>query len=295
MGISWVWMGLEGKDSRYGKLRGIDVFALVRELQSHGIRVLGSTIVGLEDHAPENIDEVIDYAVRYDTDFHQFMLYTPIPGTALHAELSAQGRMKDESEYHVGDVHGQFIFNYRHPHIPDGLEAEMIVRAFQRDFEVNGPSIARIVRTSLAGWKRNKNHPDPRIRRRFAWEGQGLSTTYSAVIWAMKRYYRENPPMRAKMSQILNDLYQEFGWKSRLAAAVAGPYVLWKTRREEKRLAQGWTYEPPTFYERNEFMEALVAKGARRAEPCRCVTSRVVPERRASQPAMERVPLVAVE
>jgi hypothetical protein len=44
MGISWVWMGLEGKDSRYGKLHGTDAFALVRELQSHGIRVLGSTI-----------------------------------------------------------------------------------------------------------------------------------------------------------------------------------------------------------------------------------------------------------
>ena len=99
LGISWVWMGMEGKDSHYTKLHGIDAFALVRELQSHGIRVLGSTIIGLENHTPENIDEVIDYAVRHDTDFHQFMLYTPIPGTPLHAELSAQGRMKDESEF----------------------------------------------------------------------------------------------------------------------------------------------------------------------------------------------------
>ena len=91
LGISWVWMGLEGEDSQYAKLHGIDTFALVRELQSHGIRVLGSTIIGLEDHTPENIDEVIDYAVRHDTDFHQFMLYTPIPGTPLHAELTAKG------------------------------------------------------------------------------------------------------------------------------------------------------------------------------------------------------------
>ena len=268
MGISWVWMGLEGKDSRYRKLHGTDAFALVRELQSHGIRVLGSTIIGLEDHTPQNIDEVIDYAVRYDTDFHQFMLYTPIPGTPLHAELSAQGRMKDESECHPCDVHGQLIFNYRHSHIHDGLEEEMMVRAFQRDFEVNGPSIARIVRTTLAGWKRYKNYPDPRIRRRFAWENQELPTTFSAVIWAMKRYYRKNPPMRAKMSRILDDLYREFGWKSRVSAACGGPYVLRKTRQEEKRLAQGWVYEPPTFYERNEFVEAPVAKDAPQAALC---------------------------
>jgi len=268
MGISWVWMGLEGKDSRYSKLHGTDAFALVRRLQSHGIRVLGSTIIGLEDHTPQNIDEVIDYAVRYDTDFHQFMLYTPVPGTPLHAELSAQGRMKDESEYQACDIHGQLIFNYRHPHIPDGLEGEMIVRAFQRDFEVNGPSIARIVRTTLAGWKRYKSHPDPRIRRRFACESQDLATTYSAALWAMKRYYRKTPAMRARMSRILRDLYREFGWKSRLAAAFGGPYVLWKTRQEEKRLANGWTYEPPTFYEKNHFVEAPVAEGAPQAALC---------------------------
>ena len=46
LGISWVWMGIEGRDSQYTKLRGIDTFELIRELQSHGIRVLGSTIIG---------------------------------------------------------------------------------------------------------------------------------------------------------------------------------------------------------------------------------------------------------
>ncbi|MDP6438850.1 MAG: cobalamin-dependent protein, partial [Candidatus Brocadiia bacterium] len=142
LGISWVWMGLEGKDSQYTKLHGIDARALVTELQSHGVRVLGSTIIGLEEHTPENIDEVIDHAVRYDTDFHQFMLYMPVPGTPLHAELSSQGMMKDESEYHVGDIHGQLMFNYRHPHIKDGQEGELLRRAFERDFEVNGPSVA---------------------------------------------------------------------------------------------------------------------------------------------------------
>ena len=52
LGISWVWMGIEGRDSQYAKLSGIDTFELVRELQSNGIRVLGSTIIGLENHTP---------------------------------------------------------------------------------------------------------------------------------------------------------------------------------------------------------------------------------------------------
>lgn len=255
MGISWVWMGLEGEDSRYGKLHGTDTRALVRELQSHGIRVLGSTIIGLEEHTPDNIDAVIDYAVQHDTAFHQFMLYTPIPGTPLHAELTAQGRMKDESECPAADVHGQYVFNYEHPHIHDGQESELILRAFLRDFAVNGPSIARVVRTTLAGWKRYKNHPDPRIRLRFARESSNLPTVYSPVIWAMKQYYRKVPTMRAKLSRLLQELHREFGLKSRLTAALGGPYVLWKARREENRLAQGWTYEPPTFYERSRIAD----------------------------------------
>jgi hypothetical protein len=252
LGVSWVWMGMEGENSRYTKLHGTDTRALVRRLQSHGIRVLGSSIIGLENHTPQNIDEAIEYAASHDTDFHQFMLYTPIPGTPLHAELSAQGLIKDESEFDPADIHGQLIFNYRHPHLPDGAEKELIVRAFQRDFEVNGPSIMRIIRTTLAGWRRYKNHPDARIRRRFAWEQRELATTFSAAMGAVRLHYRRQPEIRARAEAILRDLYAEYGLKSRVMAAIGGRYLLyWTVRREAKRLAAGWQYEPPTCYETN--------------------------------------------
>jgi radical SAM superfamily enzyme YgiQ (UPF0313 family) len=251
LGISWVWMGIEGENSQYTKLKGVDTFELVRNLQSHGIRVLGSTIIGLENHTPENIDEAIDYAARHDTAFHQFMLYTPIPGTPLHAELTAKGVMKDESEYHLSDIHGQSIFNYRHPNINDQQSAEYMLRAFNRDFERNGPSVVRIVRTTLAGWKRYKNHPDACVRDRYAWEARELGTTFSALVGAAKLYYRNNPEMYAKMSALLKDLHEEYGWKSRVYSAIGSRWVLRQIRKEEKRLASGWTYEPKTFYERN--------------------------------------------
>jgi radical SAM superfamily enzyme YgiQ (UPF0313 family) len=277
LGLTWVWLGLEGENSRYAKLRGTDTRALVRRLQAHGIRVLGSTIIGLEDHTAENIDGVIERAVRHDTDFHQFMLYTPLPGTPLHADLSAQGRMKDEGEYDISDVHGQSIFNYRHPHIRGGLERELIVRAFQRDFEVNGPSVVRIARTMLTGWKRHKDHADSRVRRRFAWEARDLPSLYSAVVAAARLHYRGNPILRAKTDALLKDLHREFGLKSRFYAAVGGPYVLWKMRREEARLARGWTYEPPTFYERNEAAQRLASPDGPPAVLCRPATCRATP------------------
>ena len=255
LGISWVWMGLEGKNSRYAKLQGIDTRALVRTLQAHGIRVLGSSIIGLEEHTPDNIDEVIEHAVSHASDFHQFMLYTPIPGTALYAEHLANKTLLEPGEYQEGDVHGQSIFRHRHPHIQRGQETEIILRAFRRDFEVNGPSVLRIARTILAGWKRYKHHADVRIRNRFAWEARELVVTYPATLWAARRWFRElNPPLFKKLSALLEEIQREIGVRARLAAPLGGRLVLSKLRAEARRLREGWTYEPPTFYEMNEPM-----------------------------------------
>jgi hypothetical protein len=114
----------------------------------------------------------------------------------------------------------------------------------------------------LAGWKRYKNHPDERIRRRYMWEARELATTFSALVGAVRLYYRDNPRMEAKARLILQDLASEFGLESRFYAAIGGRYVLHTIRQEEKRLARGWTYEPPTFYETN--FEPPVGSGARR-------------------------------
>ena len=255
MGISWVWLGLEGEEAQYTKLHGIDTRMLVRELQSHGIRVLGSSIIGLEEHTPENIGRVIEHAVSHDTDFHQFMLYTPIPGTALHAQLAAQGKIK--ADIHPGEVHGQSVFNYCHPHIPDGEEAQYILRAFQRDFEVNGPSVLRLARTTLAGWRRYKQCPDKRVRDRIGWEAKELATTYAAAAAAAVRYLGKKSWLGQRLQSLLRELKDEFGWKARLAAGLGGRYVAHCLRREQHRLARGWTTEPPTFFEINEPMRRV--------------------------------------
>jgi hypothetical protein len=280
LGVSWIWMGLEGEDTRYDKLQGCDTLSLVRQLRDHGIRVLGSTIIGLEHHTPENIGEAIETAVGYDADFHQFMLYTALDGTPLHAELSEQGLLLDETDCPHSDTHGQYRFNYRHPHIRDGQETDYLLQAFQRDFDRNGPSMLRIVRTGLNGWLRYKDHPDPRVRRRLQREVKDQSPILAAAVTAARRYYRRDPVLRAKMSALLADLVREFGRKSRRYGAVGGRYLHEKICEEERRLAEGWTYEPPTFYDANDAALALPRSGQplRRAQyvaprllrPCPC-------------------------
>src|SRR5512143_192061 len=248
LGISWVWLGLEGENSAYAKLKGTDSKALVRRLQGLGIRVLGSSIVGLAEHGADNIDRAIDHAVAHDTEFHQFMLYTPVPGTPLYAEHRANGTLLSPEECPDADTHGQLRFNFRHPRIRNGEETEYLLRAFRRDFEVNGPSVARIARTLLRGWLALKDHPDPRVRDRVAFETKDLATEYAGALWASEMWFaRTNPALAARLRATRHGIEREFGWRARLGAHVVGPVALATLWLEEFRLRRGLTYEPPTF------------------------------------------------
>ena len=265
LGVSFVWMGLEGEDSQYAKLGGIDTRRLVKKLQAHGIRVLGSSIIGLENHTPENIGGIIDYAVSHDTDFHQFMLYTPVHGTPLYKQHLEDGTLYSDEEFPTADAHGQYRFNYRHPHFHDGEEEQALLNAFNRDFEVNGPSLARLIKTTLAGYQKYKNHPDKRVRARYALAKKSLKTTYAGGVWAMKQWYRRDRQVAPKLKALLKELYAEFGWTTRIVAAAAGIFLYAMMKREDRRMAKGWTYEPHFFREKNEAALAVETVGPERA------------------------------
>jgi len=250
LGISFVWMGLEGKESTYDKLKGVDTLALVQQLQSHGISILGSSILGLEEHRPEGMHDIIEYAISHETVFHQFMLYTPIPGTPLHEKHQREGNLLPESEFPIADAHGQYRFNYRHPHFRNGEEGDHLRHAFQRDFEANGPSLLRLIRVLLNGWQQSRQLPHL-IRSRFARESAPLRTTYAAAVWAIKRHYSSNAQLHDRAAKLLADIYVEFGWRTRLLAPLIGRHVFSRLQREEKRLTSGQSYEPDSFCEKN--------------------------------------------
>lgn len=296
LGVSWVWIGLEGEDSAYSKLNGVNVKALLKTMQAHGIRLLGSSIVGLPTHTPESVLRAIDYAVSFNTDFHQFMLYTPNPGTPLFRELSEKGIMKDPSEYDLADTHGQYAFNYRHPFIKNGEETEFLRRAFQTDFDVNGPSLMRLTRTLLNGWKQNKNHPDERVRRRWEWEMKPVRMTYLPMTAAMRDYYRSrNPRVYQLADALLKDLLAEFGtWQMRLFSYFGAKFLRFTLWREERRLARGVTYEPQTFYQRNEYVLNSELELAEAVEPMRMLELRALrPQKTDAQQSVQKLERVA--
>ena len=259
LGVSWIWMGLESPHSTYSKLHGTDTLQLTGELRRHGIRLLGSTILGLEHHTPENITEEIEHAVRHDTDFHQFMLYTPVPGTPLYHEMAEQGRLLDVD---LADIHGQYMFNFKHSAISREDSKRLLDYAFQRDFERNGPSLFRICRTTFEGWKRYGRHVDARVRARFQRDAKALTLIHSSALWAMEQKLRStNAAVSEHIRKLRGEVERWLGPLSGLSVAILGPALLWSARREERRLLQGKKYEPPTFVERLNWPAGVTQTG----------------------------------
>jgi len=254
LGVSWIWMGLESPRAGYAKLQGQDTRSLTRELRQHGIKLLGSSIIGLEHHTPDNIGEEIEHAVAHETDFHQFMLYTPVPGTPLHKEMTEKNRML---EVNLADIHGQDKFNFQHAAISREDSNRFLNLAFLRDFQRNGPSLFRICRTTLDGWKRYKNDADPRIRKRFEWEVRSIRTAYSGLLWAMeKQLRRSNRAVSDQIRAVRLEIGSEFGIVTRAISWALGPVALWRSYHEERRLAAGKTYEPKTIVEHRNWTPA---------------------------------------
>ncbi len=251
LGVSWIWLGLESPHSTYSKLKGTNTRALVKELQSHGIRVLGSTIIGLEHHTPDNITAEIEHAVAHDADCHQFMLYTPIPGTPLYQDVEAQGRLIDVD---LADIHGQWKFNFEHGAIARDDSKALLDWAFDLDYERNGPSLFRLMRTMFEGWKRYRDDPDPLVRARAWLEAKQLRTGYGAALWAMEKYLRDtNRQVSERIRELRVEVERELGIVSRLVNHIAGPVALWASRRDHRRFPEGRRLEPRMFVDRRHW------------------------------------------
>ena len=162
----------------------------------------------------------------------------------------SQSRRQLLIDVDLADIHGQHKFNFKHAAISREASNHFLEAAFRRDFERNGPSLYRICRTTMQGWMRYKDDPDPRIRERFQWEIRSIKTAYSGLLWAMERQFKHtNEPVSRQIRDLRIEIGKEFGIVNRLLARALGPFLLWTSRREQRQLGKGKTYEPRSFVE----------------------------------------------
>ncbi|MCB9838256.1 MAG: B12-binding domain-containing radical SAM protein [Phycisphaeraceae bacterium] len=117
--------GLPGLEllSDFKNRRGPGALDAVRAIQSHGVRVNGCFILGLDGQTPGVFDAVHDFAMDAGLFDVQITYATPFPGTPLHERLRRQGRLT-----HDGDWRRCTLFDLNF--IPDPMTAEELTEGF---------------------------------------------------------------------------------------------------------------------------------------------------------------------
>ena len=85
--------GLREVGKNFNLLKGRDFRDSVRRIQRHGIVVVGSFIIGLDSDQPGVGNLVAKVASHYGVDILNAVFLTPLPGTRLYKQMSADGRI----------------------------------------------------------------------------------------------------------------------------------------------------------------------------------------------------------
>ena len=93
--------GLKGLEMKADfKAKKLDRYeAAIRNIQSHGIRVNGCFILGLDGHTPDIFDKVYEYATNLVLFDVQITMLTAFPGTPLYNQLERENRLLENKDW----------------------------------------------------------------------------------------------------------------------------------------------------------------------------------------------------
>ena len=249
LGVSWIWMGLESPRSSYIKLKGADTHRAHRRTAParHQAAGLDDRRAGTP-HAGEH---------RSGDRARRRARYGFPPVHAVHAGARHAALLRDEG----AGAHAARRQPGRHP------------RAARVQFRARGdlarripstgwispsgaissatvPSIYRICRTTLDGWRRYKNDADARVRARFACEARALRERLrrGAVGDGEAPAQDAIAAVAEQVRDVRREIGREFGLLSRVVTATAGPVaaVDRAARRAPARRRARPTSRPPS-------------------------------------------------
>jgi radical SAM superfamily enzyme YgiQ (UPF0313 family) len=118
----WGLSGLELKRD-WKRQRWRESKEAIRRIQSHGIRVNGCFILGLDGQGPEIFDRVLEFAMETEMFDVQITVQTPFPGTPLYDRLKREGRLLRDEAWETCTL---FDINFR----PERMTAQELRRGF---------------------------------------------------------------------------------------------------------------------------------------------------------------------
>jgi len=211
LGVHLVWIGIESKQNKHAKIEGIDIRALIEELQDKGIVVQASSILFQDHHDRRTIQEDIDWVISLDSNLVQFMNYIPYPSTSLYKRLENEDRLND---VHYRHHHGQGRLNFNHPHFTDPQDhVEILRNAFKQKFEAGGPGILNMAITAIRGYKRARADHLENQRLGLNWNPETL------------RYEKRANPQRDRFMELRLRKMQKIAMNIRVVLQAAKVYA----------------------------------------------------------------------
>jgi len=196
-----VWIGRESKFLTISKNEGIDIKELVEKLADWGIWTILSSIILMDCHTKENMWEDIEDHINCRPAFSQFAHYSAAPGTPLWDRMEAEGRVIHFVP--IEEWHG-----FRQPWLthPDFSlrEAEQLQRqAYEMEFYTLGPSLARVIHTTVRGYMSYRQTDSPPLLAR-AQEIEKKLWLYKAMMYDMEMLAHER-----KLREVIRDMRKD--------------------------------------------------------------------------------------
>jgi radical SAM superfamily enzyme YgiQ (UPF0313 family) len=258
LGVTFLWVGMEGRQSGYEKNDGVNFRKLIAELRNAGIVVLGSVILFTEQHDKQTIHEEIDFAIDAAPDFIQFMQLGPLPSTKLYKSYKIRGLLREDVPYE--EWHGQHQLWFNHPHFTPE-ESEIYLRnAFRKAWDELGSSLLRLIETNLLGYRSSCGETDPLLVARNDYYRRSCLSYYPALRTIIRYAHDEHERRYAK--RVLAGYRETFGPMTLLnKAASLGAFILASVEKLRLRTI-GNLRQPDTLVTRLDYEPVMEKSGA---------------------------------
>jgi len=231
MGFETIWMAFESPSAGYAKMKGRELGTLFRELQSRGIAILSSMIIGFPHQDRAAILSDFELLMSLEPSFTQILIYFAFPGTPFYAQAIAEDRYlpqyREHPDYRRWDG---FSMHFKHPRLTP-RDAEALQRdLYRRDFERLGPSLMRVTRTFFNGYMNLRNSPSLLLRARAERMRSFCRSVVPGLFPAL--LFGPSKEARRRARELLRDIERETGALT-LGEKVKGAGVV---------LLSGWTW-----------------------------------------------------
>ncbi len=155
-GLDTVWIGVESLYADLEKLNGYDVKKTFQNLNEIGIKTVGSWMCGLDTQDQDNIAKDEDYLISLNPSFQQISILTDEASMPwVNKQNKNNARLYPWENFHLyGKTFEPKHFTYEQ--LLDRIE-----NVYDKMYQVNGPSIMRMLKTNLNGYKfcKKSKHP----------------------------------------------------------------------------------------------------------------------------------------